>query len=663
MYSINYIYKDKSSLINWLNDKNLNSQKECLVQIFCGTTNESIIKKISSILYEYLPYAHIIGSTTDGEIINNNVLTKKILISVTVFEKSTLSSHCADYVTTSYDLGKEIASNLDNTDVKALILFTTGLEINGEDFLLGIKDVSDNRYPINGGMAGDNAEFMKTFVIHNDKVISKGAVGVALKGTNLYVHSQYKFGWDSIGLPLTVTKSYKNRVYEINDMPVTQIYRKYLGNAAADNLPKICLEIPLITQKDGVDIARVCLHKYDDGSLLFAGNIPEGETVQFGIGSIYTMLQETIEICDNIRESITPESIFIYSCMANRHLLKQTSSFELGMFKDLCHVSGFFTNAEFYSIKEKTYLFNQTMTVLALSEKDTLPNKNTNKPNNNFSTQQIIDNTTLMSAISHMTNVIASEWKMKIDEEIDRSKQLLQKTKQAQMGEMVGMIAHQWRQPLNAISATCINMSLLSNMDKLDKDRLQQSSKFIQDQCQNMSSTINTFMDFIKPPCDSKPFKLLHSIESIMQIMGAQLSNHDIEVSIDADDKNISIVGHEDLLEQVIINLLSNSRDAFDDQNITTKFIKILIQKKDNTPIITIEDNAGGVKKEIKDNIFNPYFTTKEQGEGTGIGLYLSLSIMKKSFKGNLTHKNTKHGSLFEISFPNEVNDDTKQDT
>ncbi len=658
MYSINYIYKDDASLINWINDNELKSKRGCLIQIFYGIIDKQIIKKISSSLHKYLPEAHIIGSTTDGEIINANVSIKKIVISVTVFEESTVSSFSTEYDNSSYLLGREMAANLDADDVKALILFTTSLEINGEEFLRGVRNISGGRYLVNGGMAADNAKFIKTYVVHNNKIIQNGAVGVALKGDNLFAHNQYKFGWDSIGLPLIITKSDKNRVYEINNTPISTIYRKYLGDVAADNLPKIGVEIPLILERDGVRIARACLNQCDDGSLIFAGNVNEGEVVQFGIGSIEAMLQESIESCDEMRKYFMPETIFIYSCMARRRLLKQKSSFELNMFKNICSVSGFFTYAEFYSTKDENYLLNQTMTILALSEK-----KSTSENKQYFDTydsnQKVLDNTTLMGAIAHMTNVIALEWQDKIDKEIEKNKQqdkqLLQQAKQAQMGEMIGMIAHQWRQPLNAISAKSINLSLLSNMGQLDKKKIQESSEFIQNQCQKMSSTINTFINFIKPAQDSKYFKVLHSIESIMQIMGTQLSNHDIRVNIQADNENISIFGHEDLLEQVIINILSNSRDAFDEINAANKFININITTQENRPIIIIEDNAGGIEQEVKDKIFNPYFTTKEQGKGTGLGLYISLDIMKKSFQGNLTHTNTDKGSLFELTFGSET--------
>jgi len=242
---------------------------------------------------------------------------------------------------------------------------------------------------------------------------------------------------------------------------------------------------------------------------------------------------------------------------------------------------------------------------------------------------------------------------VKIEEAIQKSKKqqehLEQQSRLIQMGEMISMIAHQWRQPLNAISASSINLSLLSSMKILEDKQLQEDIKVIQNQCQKMSTTIETFMDFIKPPKDASEFKIIDVLESVLLIIAVQLKNKKIEVSVIEITKNGTLYGHYNLLEQVILNILSNSRDAFDEIDSENKFINITIDSVHNVPIIKIEDNAGGIAKDIATKIFNPYFTTKEQGKGTGMGLYSSIEIMKKSFKGNLIYKSLNKGSCFEI--------------
>ncbi|MEA1956285.1 MAG: FIST N-terminal domain-containing protein [Campylobacterota bacterium] len=656
MHTINYKYTNDEELKVWLNQNNFKNEKECLVQFFCGIPTKDIMQSIASILSENLPNAHIIGSTTDGEIMDDTVTLNSIIVSVSIFEKSKIYSAYANYDTNSYDMGYILAKKLDSKDAKAMILFTTGLAINGEHFLNGVREISNGNYTISGGLASDNGKFEQTYVSHRNKVIKKGAVGVLLSGDELNVKNNYILGWEAVGLPMKITKSKNNRVYELDNTPIIEIYNKYFTEKISKLLPQIGAEIPLIVKRNSKNIARATLNRYDDGSLLFAGNMIEGEEVRFGIGSVENILKNSAKICSKFSKQCNPESTFVYSCMARRRLLKSQANTELKIMASKATTSGFFTNGEFYSDKESNYLFNETLTMLALSEKELISSNETIKKDEN-KVENFEDNK-MIYALTHMTNIIAKEWQEKLEAEIlknqEKDKQSYQQAKQAQMGEMIGMIAHQWRQPLNAISATSINLSLLSSMNMLKDEKVQKDSDFIQDQCHKMSETINTFMNFVKPAKESKSFQLSHTIDAIMQIMGAQLANHNIDVIIEP--KDISIVGYEDLLEQVIINLLSNSRDAFNNvglkdtkEEITDKFIKITIDKKDEIPLIIIEDNAGGIPKDIQEKVFNPYFTTKEQGKGTGIGLYMSMDIMKKSFGGYLKYRLIDNGSQFEI--------------
>jgi len=249
----------------------------------------------------------------------------------------------------------------------------------------------------------------------------------------------------------------------------------------------------------------------------------------------------------------------------------------------------------------------------------------------------------------NVTNAIALQEELK--KNIQREKIVQNQGKLAQMGEMISMIAHQWRQPLNAISASSINLSLLSSMQMLEDTKLQEDTLFIQDQCQKMSETIETFMNFVKPSKEVHEFKVDHTIDIILSIISTQFKNKGIEINIIKNKENLSIVGHEDLLEQVIINILSNARDAFGEIKKENKHIDIILDEEENNLIIKIKDNAGGIPKDIVDKIFNPYFTTKEQGKGTGIGLYMSLDIMRKSFDGDLRYNTVDDGSCFSIVF------------
>jgi signal transduction histidine kinase len=233
---------------------------------------------------------------------------------------------------------------------------------------------------------------------------------------------------------------------------------------------------------------------------------------------------------------------------------------------------------------------------------------------------------------------------------IDYSQQNNQQKKLAQLGEMVAMIAHQWRQPLNAISATAINLTLKVQMEEFYPEEIEKGALFIQNQCQKMSQTIETFLEFVTPSKEASYFLLRHSIDEVLNLIDRQFYTHNISIQILEEIDWIKIFGYEDQFEQVLLNILSNARDAFNevDQDEKNLIISIAIGNEGEC-ILTIEDNAGGIPEEMREKIFNPFFTNKEEGKGTGLGLYMCMEIIRKSFDSTLRYTPIKGGSRFEI--------------
>jgi len=225
---------------------------------------------------------------------------------------------------------------------------------------------------------------------------------------------------------------------------------------------------------------------------------------------------------------------------------------------------------------------------------------------------------------------------------------LAQQSKLASMGEMIGAIAHQWRQPLNELS---IN---IQNLDDDYEDGLI-DEKFIDEFIQDnnrvisfMSNTIDDFRNFFRVDKTKEIFSIKEAITQTLSIQGAQLKSHDIEIDINGDDFKIN--GFKSEFQQVILNIINNAKDALVANEIQNAKIDVLLEGK----TITIKDNAGGIPKEILDRIFEPYFTTKEQGKGTGMGLYMSSVIIKDNMNGSLEVKNLDDGAEFSIGFENE---------
>ncbi len=236
--------------------------------------------------------------------------------------------------------------------------------------------------------------------------------------------------------------------------------------------------------------------------------------------------------------------------------------------------------------------------------------------------------------------------------------QLMEQSKLASLGEMIGNIAHQWRQPLSVISTAATGIKLQHELGALDPKTLEDELEMINDHAQHLSQTINTFRDFIKEDKESTEVILQDRIRNTFKILNASLSNNHIKVINKIDDKEpikVKLILGE--LAQVIMNIINNSKDALLINKIQNPTIIIDVIKKENKAILTIEDNAGGIKEDILPHVFEPYFTTKHQSQGTGLGLYMSFNIVKDSLKGNIYIKNTQSGAKTFIELPIENND------
>lgn len=234
---------------------------------------------------------------------------------------------------------------------------------------------------------------------------------------------------------------------------------------------------------------------------------------------------------------------------------------------------------------------------------------------------------------------------------IEKEKLLMEQSKMASMGEMVGMIAHQWRQPLNAVSAAAIKMNLLNELGTLNYDNINVTLKFIQEMAQKMSSTINDFMDFAKPNREKELVTVKDIIENAVKIIEGQLQSRNIALNIDLKE-DIQMYVYKKELAHVILNILANASDAFVDKEIEDKNITIHIHQEEEYAVIEIADNAGGINSAIIDRIFEPFFTTKPTGKGTGLGLYMSKLIIKEHFNGEIRAKTIGRQAIFSITIP-----------
>ena len=220
----------------------------------------------------------------------------------------------------------------------------------------------------------------------------------------------------------------------------------------------------------------------------------------------------------------------------------------------------------------------------------------------------------------------------------------------AAVGEMLAMIAHQWRQPLSVVGMITSALTLKVHMNKIDTAFSNEIEK-LQNQIRFLSRTIEDFRNFFRPNDKLESVQLgdivmmtVKMFEPLLHKLGIELQTEMIDVA--------SIRVHQSELQQVIINLLKNAMDALVEKKPKLRQIKIRVGQKDNHQILEVQDNAGGIDGEIIDRIFDPYFTTKGKLNGTGLGLYMSKLIIEKHLRGKLFVQNQDSGANFRIELP-----------
>jgi len=238
---------------------------------------------------------------------------------------------------------------------------------------------------------------------------------------------------------------------------------------------------------------------------------------------------------------------------------------------------------------------------------------------------------------------------IKVEEEIkkreEKEKILLQQSKLAAMGEMMDAVAHQWKQPINIINMQ-VDMLGYDYDDKLiDKDYIDKFRNNIFEHVKHMTNTLDEFRTFFRPNKNTEEFNTKNMIEKVLLLVKDEFIKNKISIELNA-IQNFSIIGIENEFKHLILNLINNAKDAFNDKDIKEREITINLLSNTNSKTIEIIDNAGGIPENLIDDIFKANVTTKEEGKGTGIGLYMSSQIAVKH-QGTLSVQNTQNGAKF----------------
>ncbi len=657
MKTFNIRYRSIEKLKSFLETHQLHTQKNMLVQVFTSMVSASHVLTLSLNLKTLLPNAVIAGCSTDGEIIDGKVLSKNTVISITLFEKSFVDMLFIHEYDDSYTQGQQIAKRLIKKDTKALIIFATFNSLNAQDLLDGIYHDKnrDKSLVISGALASDYGKFKSSFLFNGEKIVKKGIIALSLSGQSLYASNAYLHDWEPISRKFIVNKVENNRVYTLDNKPIKELYSQYIGSDGVTSLPLYSLQFPFVVLRGKRFISKLAIEDPDDGSLLFTSNIKKGEILQISFANIDEVTQNSKRLFDIV--STTPtQTLFIYASSARRRFLEHFSHNEIESLKEISPMSGFFGFGEFFANSSQSNLFSQSLTVLSLSESDEI--KAYDFAFKKHILQQDLDYKTVkvLSSIAQVSSVELEELNAALEERVragieeNRKKDsiMIHNSKLAQLGEMMGLIAHQWRQPLSAISATATGMQIKFELDSWTPEYVESSLHNIEEYVLHLSDTINDFTNFFKPSKRLGRIQAREIIKKALFIMSPLLTKENITILNKYNSEN-SIETYPNEVVQVVLNLIKNAVNALAKREIENPEIIITEYEKGGKNFIEVSDNAGGIDEKIFKKIFEPYFSTKNAENSMGLGLYMSKFIIEESCAGTLNVENIDNGVKFTI--------------
>ena len=260
--------------------------------------------------------------------------------------------------------------------------------------------------------------------------------------------------------------------------------------------------------------------------------------------------------------------------------------------------------------------------------------------------------------------ILGIQSEMKHEAELNREKDILMiyQSRQAKVGEMIGNISHQWKQPLNTMNLILTNLFEDYKLQELDEEEFEKTINNLKKIVENMAGTIKDFTNLLNPSEENTRFDLAESINLALDLMEASLKHNHIKVKVDI-EPGIKIYGYQNEFSHVLFNVLNNARDAILESKVDNKSIAIRTFSKDNEGIIEITNTGYNIPEELLEKLFQHYFTTKEDRDGTGIGLYISKVIVEQRMKGKIQLENVEGGVCCRISVNTDEEDYSDEDT
>jgi len=664
MRQLVHYYDKYQSFLKWTEEHKITNHNRLLIEINFPCSNQEKLQKLLNKLNRDFPEAIIVGMQSFTSFSNHKVsdINTNPVISVMEFESSTLSSEVLDL---SLNYVKGEAPLLDITKVekhlqsntKALEILSSYNDASTSEYINDIGAVFGHLKVFGGGATHSEGE-ENQFVFHKNTIYAKAVILVFMHGENLNVELYQAFDWKPISKKKKITKVENSSIYTIDNTKALNIYKKYFPNIEDD--PSVSIQVPLYITKNHIShTAHILNIDFKKQSFKIAQELNVGDVVQLSIGNYNAMMNRVKEI-NSFLTNTPAQGLWIATCISYEYGFRIPIIHYISSIKSNNHVFGYSTGQEYFNTENQPNTYhNHTFVMAAISESSSEYIELTTE----FSDQNIgpfeIANKNLYS-IMHKTaselnqltenlenmvnlrtkelNTLNQELQVKINDAVRKEQRqnaiMTQQSRLASMGEILENIAHQWRQPLNTVSWIMNDTLIKAQLGKGDEIDLEDLAQRVNSSIQFLSETVEDFRRFVDHSDMAQTFNVKKTIESTISLIKETLIEYAITINLDCPD-NVKYKGFENDFKHVIMNLINNARDAFEERKIKNGHISIRVYHEKDELIIAVQDNAGGISKPILKNIFEPYFTTKHKTKGTGLGLYMSKNLIEK-VKGSL---------------------------
>ncbi len=660
MRQLVHYYSDFENFYNWCQINSIEDSKKLLIEINYPSDNRLEITVLLNDLNGLFSEATIIGMQSFASYKNHQVtdLDKSPVISIMEFETSSISSLVLDMDTNYVKGAKEdytidimkIESNL-QPDTQAIQILSSYNTVHTSSLINNLGQIFSHLKIFGGGATNNSNYSSDSFIFHNNRIYSNAVILIFMSGENLDINLFQAFDWKPIGKKKKITKTKNFSILTIEDSPALNIYKKYFPNI--ENNSSVFFQVPLYITKRNVSYS---VHIQDMNKvsqcIQTAQRLEKGDMVQLSIGNYNDMMNRTEEIYNFLSKTPT-QALWIGTCISYEYGFRIPINYYLANITNNNNIFGYLTSQEYYNEENQFNTYhNQTFVMASITESSSdyielheytgenitpfeVANKNLysimHKTANELN--RLAENLEIrVNQRTKELKILNEDLQIRINDAVRKVKRqntiMTQQARLASMGEILENIAHQWRQPLNTISWIMNDTLIKAQLGNHDEIDIEEVARKANNSIQFLSNTIEDFRRYVDRSDLAQTFNMKATIESTIMLIKETLTKSRTNINLDCPE-NITYKGFENDFKHVIMNLLNNARDAFEEKDILDGEISIRVYHEKDELIIAVSDNAGGIPKPIVNKIFEPYYTTKHKTKGTGLGLYMSKNMIE----------------------------------